>query len=272
MPARNLTYCPTAVCSLFTAHSTLAEIYAFSAKERDVETGLSYFGARYYSSDLSIWLSVDPMSGKYPHQSNYVYCSNNPIIVIDPNGMKDEPYNTKKHKPFTPTSHSSTATPIKGIVIGKMTISYDMQSWFSCYNCHSFAWHDAKGDKNPGILDIPTALDGTSLFRWDNSPADDIKEQKAIQLEENEDNIIGDKVIYYTDVNNNGKYDDGEDITHSAVVSAVDENGCTIEVTAKCGQDGIYSNHPDAPEYYKYDKDGNPTKRAYFRVTNTSGE
>ena len=67
------------------------------------------------------------------------------------------------------------------------------------FNCHSFAWHDAKGDKNPGILDIPTALDGTSLFRWDNSPADDIKEQKAIQLEENEDNIIGDKVIYYTD-------------------------------------------------------------------------
>ena len=26
------------------------------------------------------------MSGKYPHQSNYVYCSNNPLKVIDPNG------------------------------------------------------------------------------------------------------------------------------------------------------------------------------------------
>ena len=35
--------------------------YTFSAKEKDTETGLSYFGARYYSSDLSIWLSVDPM-------------------------------------------------------------------------------------------------------------------------------------------------------------------------------------------------------------------
>ncbi len=60
--------------------------YTFSAKERDSETGLSYFGSRYYSSDLSIWLSVDPMSAKYPHQSNYVYCSNNPIKVVDPNG------------------------------------------------------------------------------------------------------------------------------------------------------------------------------------------
>ncbi len=66
--------------------NSLAAHYSFSAKERDTETGLSYFGARYYSSDLSIWLSVDPMSGKYPHQSNYVYCSNNPIKVIDPNG------------------------------------------------------------------------------------------------------------------------------------------------------------------------------------------
>ena len=80
------TYCHTAASSLFTVHRSPAEKHAFSSKERDVETGLSYFGARYYSSDLSLWLSVDPMSGKYPHQSNYVYCSNNPLQVIDPNG------------------------------------------------------------------------------------------------------------------------------------------------------------------------------------------
>ena len=63
-----------------------AEIFAFSSKERDVETGLSYFGARYYSSDLSIWLSVDPMSGKYPSLSPYVYCADNPVKLVDPNG------------------------------------------------------------------------------------------------------------------------------------------------------------------------------------------
>ena len=63
--------------------------YTFSAKEKDPETGLSYFGSRYYSSDLSIWLSVDPMSDKYPSLSNYAYCRNNPIRLIDPNGMFD---------------------------------------------------------------------------------------------------------------------------------------------------------------------------------------
>ncbi len=86
MPARNLTYRPTAVCSLFTAHSTRAAHYSFSAKERDTETGLSYFGSRYYSSDLSIWLSVDPMSDKYPSMSPYVYCADKPVKLVDPNG------------------------------------------------------------------------------------------------------------------------------------------------------------------------------------------
>ncbi len=60
--------------------------FTFSAKERDVETGLSYFGSRYYSSDLSIWLSVDPQSDKYPSFSPYTYCANNPIKLVDPNG------------------------------------------------------------------------------------------------------------------------------------------------------------------------------------------
>jgi RHS repeat-associated protein len=60
--------------------------FTFSAKEKDVETGLSYFGSRYYSSDLSIWLSVDPMSDKYASLSPYVYCANNPVKLVDPNG------------------------------------------------------------------------------------------------------------------------------------------------------------------------------------------
>ena len=69
-------------CQLITANSS----YTFSAKERDSETGLSYFGSRYYSSDLSIWLSVDPMSDKYASLSPYNYCANNPVKLVDPNG------------------------------------------------------------------------------------------------------------------------------------------------------------------------------------------
>ena len=60
--------------------------YTFSANEKDSETGLSYFGSRYYSSDLCIWLSVDPQSDKYASLSPYVYCANNPVKLVDPNG------------------------------------------------------------------------------------------------------------------------------------------------------------------------------------------
>ncbi|MBR3558578.1 MAG: hypothetical protein IKN78_06880 [Bacteroidales bacterium] len=63
-----------------------AGTYTFSAKEKDTETGYSYFGARYYSSDLSIWLSVDPMADKYPSLSPYTYCADNLVKLVDSNG------------------------------------------------------------------------------------------------------------------------------------------------------------------------------------------
>ena len=67
--------------------NTLFERYTFTGKERDSETGFSYFGARYYDSDLMTgWLSVDPLADKYPSLSPYAYCALNPIRVVDPNG------------------------------------------------------------------------------------------------------------------------------------------------------------------------------------------
>ena len=59
----------------------------FTGKERDSETGFSYFGARYYDSDLMTgWLSVDPMVDKFPNISPYAYCTWNPIKLVDPDG------------------------------------------------------------------------------------------------------------------------------------------------------------------------------------------
>jgi RHS repeat-associated protein len=62
--------------------------YKFTAKELDNETSYTYFGARYYDSDLSVWLSVDPMSDKYPSLSPYCYTADNPVVLVDPNGEK----------------------------------------------------------------------------------------------------------------------------------------------------------------------------------------
>jgi RHS repeat-associated protein len=54
----------------------------------DNETNYTYFGARYYDSDVSIWLSIDPLSDKYPSLSPFAYCANNPVILVDPDGRE----------------------------------------------------------------------------------------------------------------------------------------------------------------------------------------
>ena len=62
-------------------------IHTFTGKERDSETGFSYFGARYYDSDiLTGWLSVDPLADKYPSLSPYASCAWNPVRLVDPDG------------------------------------------------------------------------------------------------------------------------------------------------------------------------------------------
>ena len=49
-------------------------MYTFSAKEKDAETGYSYFGSRYYSSDLSVWLSGSDEWEISVIESVYVLC------------------------------------------------------------------------------------------------------------------------------------------------------------------------------------------------------
>jgi len=79
--------------------------YLFTAKELDEETGLYYFGARYYDPRTSVWQSADPILEKYlpsgDRDSNlpglggvrnsrnlslYVYAHQNPVKLKDPDG------------------------------------------------------------------------------------------------------------------------------------------------------------------------------------------
>ncbi|HVO61615.1 MAG TPA: RHS repeat-associated core domain-containing protein, partial [Terriglobales bacterium] len=64
-----------------------------SGKERDSETGLDYFGARYLGSNMGRFMTSDPvylMKQKFldPQQWNmYAYVRNNPLRFTDPTGM-----------------------------------------------------------------------------------------------------------------------------------------------------------------------------------------
>jgi RHS repeat-associated protein len=62
--------------------------YLYNGKELDTETGLYYYGARYYDTRTSVWPSVDP-AWELPDQldkSPYAYVVNNPITYNDPDG------------------------------------------------------------------------------------------------------------------------------------------------------------------------------------------
>jgi RHS repeat-associated protein len=62
--------------------------YRYVGKERDDETGLYYYGARYYASWLCRFVSVDPLKDDYPHLNSYNYAGNKPIGDIDVDGMQ----------------------------------------------------------------------------------------------------------------------------------------------------------------------------------------
>ncbi|QRA41339.1 SpvB/TcaC N-terminal domain-containing protein [Chryseobacterium cucumeris] len=83
--------------------------YKFNGKELDEDTGLYYYGARYYNPRLSIWYGVDPLAvynpvieaqfyGDGEHNGGvyfwgnlnpFIYTYQNPIVYVDPNGKQN---------------------------------------------------------------------------------------------------------------------------------------------------------------------------------------
>ena len=80
-----------------TAFNVYAFVHKFTGKERDTESGLDYFGARYYASNMGRWTSPDPLNLTDERLLNpqtlnkYGYAANNPLKYIDPDG-KDITY------------------------------------------------------------------------------------------------------------------------------------------------------------------------------------
>jgi RHS repeat-associated protein len=69
--------------------------YKFTGKERDTESGLDNFGARFDSSSLGRFMSPD--IGRFhlidPQSLNrYAYVGNNPLVFFDPDGLEKYSY------------------------------------------------------------------------------------------------------------------------------------------------------------------------------------
>ncbi len=83
--------------------------YLFNGKELDKETGLYYYGARYYDPRISMFYGVDPLTEKYANQSPFAYAANNPVKFIDVLGMgPDDPDENKPNKAVIAPGHGGT--------------------------------------------------------------------------------------------------------------------------------------------------------------------
>ena len=62
--------------------------YKYNSKELDTKKGLNWYdyGARHYDAALGRWFVVDPLAEKMGAWSPYVYCLNNPVNMVDPDG------------------------------------------------------------------------------------------------------------------------------------------------------------------------------------------
>ena len=105
-----------------------------NGKEKDWESGFHYYGARYYWSEtLTGWLSVDPMTDKYPSLSPYNYCAWNPVRLVDPDGRKiDSASVTQEIKDLINPLHASYNEEFASVyqALGAdLSVTYRFERW-----------------------------------------------------------------------------------------------------------------------------------------------
>src|SRR5262249_3309508 len=73
--------------NLTTSSGSTTSLLQYTGRELDVETGLYYYRARYYSATSGRFISEDPLRFGSGNVSFYPYADNNPINLIDPYGL-----------------------------------------------------------------------------------------------------------------------------------------------------------------------------------------
>ena len=133
-----------------------------TGKERDTESGLDYFGARYYASTMGRWMSPDwadkPEAVPYSDLENpqslnlYGYVNNNPLSKADPDG----------HCPMCAyVGEIAAGAGIGAVIGGGVEVVSSMASH------QDVTWANVKGAMVQGAITgaVAAATEGTSLVQ-----------------------------------------------------------------------------------------------------------
>lgn len=233
----------------YSAASNIA--HKFTGKERDEETGLDFFGARYYASTIGRFTSPDPLQASGiitdPQTWNrYAYVSNNPMKYIDIGGFlkkqKNGSYVKREADRFDPANSQSQKKRLedgttKTFTWRKVFVETDSGNEVTAWvnnssgdnavlgdtDCHGLTF--AEGEVWINNEEVPQILKDDGYTDVTSSPAQ-----------------VGDVVVYYdaeTDKSGNIKTNsDGSvkgKVVHSTTVTAVDVSGNVTEVSGLGG-------------------------------------
>lgn len=135
-----------------TSSTGSANRYRFSGKEEQAFAGLAWqdFGARMYDPDLARWTTPDPLAEKYPGISPYVYCNDNPVNFVDPDGRAWGKVGKVAKKVYK-TVKAGNKVSVKGILKSEWLDIVD--------NAHTIIDSDASlFEKGVAVFDLATGF------------------------------------------------------------------------------------------------------------------
>ena len=105
---------------------TMADVFPFrfSTKYYDAESGLYYYGYRYYSPELGRWLTRDPIE-EDGGDNLYAFCGNNGIGRVDPMGETTVQLNTK----FEFDTQEGSDQPTFPVIAISATVLTEPEGW-----------------------------------------------------------------------------------------------------------------------------------------------